>query len=178
MDIDALHSTLLSISLVSDKLRTARENLPANRDVPAWMDSLLLQAESDLRMAKATLAGELGFRLCPRCWPPEFTTTDRDGRVILSALRPDFLREGGVTRPHRSDCVLISKAARLGAFAFPDLQSKICHLQFLRGHSSVGRAPALQAGSQGFESPCLQSFQAWSQHLTSRETLSDALAGA
>ena len=29
--------------------------------------------------------------------------------------------------------------------------------QFFRGHSSVGRAPALQAGSQGFESPCLQS---------------------
>jgi GIY-YIG catalytic domain len=28
---------------------------------------------------------------------------------------------------------------------------------FVRGHSSVGRAPALQAGSQGFESPCLQS---------------------
>ena len=27
----------------------------------------------------------------------------------------------------------------------------------LRGHSSVGRAPALQAGCQGFESPCLQS---------------------
>src|SRR2546423_15468414 len=26
-----------------------------------------------------------------------------------------------------------------------------------RGHSSVGRAPALQAGSQGFESPCLHS---------------------
>jgi hypothetical protein len=26
---------------------------------------------------------------------------------------------------------------------------------FQRGHSSVGRAPALQAGSQGFESPCL-----------------------
>ena len=24
-----------------------------------------------------------------------------------------------------------------------------------RGHSSVGRAPALQAGCQGFESPCL-----------------------
>src|ERR1700704_633188 len=26
----------------------------------------------------------------------------------------------------------------------------------VRGHSSVGRAPALQAGCQGFESPCLQ----------------------
>src|SRR5437588_5495651 len=29
-----------------------------------------------------------------------------------------------------------------------------------RGHSSVGRAPALQAGSQGFESPCLH-FVHW-----------------
>jgi hypothetical protein len=28
-------------------------------------------------------------------------------------------------------------------------------LEIHRGHSSVGRAPALQAGSQGFESPCL-----------------------
>ena len=30
---------------------------------------------------------------------------------------------------------------------------------FSGGHSSVGRAPALQAGSQGFESPCLQKFR-------------------
>ena len=29
-------------------------------------------------------------------------------------------------------------------------------LQNARGHSSVGRAPALQAGCQGFESPYLQ----------------------
>src|SRR5438067_8891375 len=37
-------------------------------------------------------------------------------------------------------------------------QSAIYNPQlFIRGHSSVGRAPALQAGSQGFESPCLQS---------------------
>ncbi len=28
----------------------------------------------------------------------------------------------------------------------------------IRGHSSVGRAPALQAGSQEFESPCLHHF--------------------
>ena len=31
----------------------------------------------------------------------------------------------------------------------------IRHSEVLRGHSSVGRAPALQAGCQGFESPCL-----------------------
>jgi len=40
------------------------------------------------------------------------------------------------------------------------LQFSILHLQSQssksRGHSSVGRAPALQAGCQGFESPCLQ----------------------
>src|SRR5207237_7466307 len=40
-----------------------------------------------------------------------------------------------------------------------DLQSAIGTLKSTihRGHSSVGRAPALQAGSQGFESPCLHS---------------------
>ena len=37
---------------------------------------------------------------------------------------------------------------------------------FLRGHSSVGRAPALQAGCQGFESPCLQSPQGVRQEST------------
>src|SRR6266705_6586990 len=49
------------------------------------------------------------------------------------------------------------------AFRFYLLQSKIANRNStipLRGHSSVGRAPALQAGSQGFESPCLQPWLA------------------
>src|SRR5438552_15188215 len=54
-----------------------------------------------------------------------------------------------------------AETCRLAACATPDctLSSSIYHLQssISRGHSSVGRAPALQAGSQGFESPCLQS---------------------
>ena len=61
------------------------------------------------------------------------------------------------------------------------LQSAIGNLKsnIHRGHSSVGRAPALQAGSQGFESPCLQSFEeAWRQNPTEGGTLLDALAGA
>src|SRR5205823_14978275 len=41
----------------------------------------------------------------------------------------------------------------------------------VRGHSSVGRAPALQAGSQGFESPCLQSPQGAEATSTNREHL-------
>ena len=46
---------------------------------------------------------------------------------------------------------------RHSAFISCNRKSPIEIRQFLRGHSSVGRAPALQAGSQGFESPCLQS---------------------
>ena len=51
--------------------------------------------------------------------------------------------------------------------ASPHLQSAIHNLNSTipRGHSSVGRAPALQAGSQGFESPCLQSILAREQRL-------------
>src|ERR671935_2871683 len=81
MDIDALHSTLLSISLVSDKLRTARQNLAANGHSRVDVGDLLDKAEGDLRVAKATLAWELGFRLCPHCWPPELITIDRSGRA-------------------------------------------------------------------------------------------------
>jgi len=43
--------------------------------------NLLDKGEDDLRVAKATLARELGFRLCPRCWPPELIATDRSGRT-------------------------------------------------------------------------------------------------
>jgi hypothetical protein len=81
MDIDALHSTLLSITVVSEKLRSARETPPTAGDVPAGLGKLLHEMESDLRIAKATLAGELGFSLCPRCWPPELVTADRHGRI-------------------------------------------------------------------------------------------------
>src|SRR5215472_15625610 len=48
------------------------------------------------------------------------------------------------------------------AFGFGDLlrlqsaTGKLHSAVLSGGHSSVGRAPALQAGSQGFESPCLQ----------------------
>jgi hypothetical protein len=85
MDIDALHSTLLSISLVSDKLRLARQNLPADGYSAVYLGSLLDKAEGDLRVAKGTLAHELGFRLCPHCWPPELIATDRSGRAHCPA---------------------------------------------------------------------------------------------
>jgi hypothetical protein len=81
MDIDALHSTLLSITIVSEKLRAGREMIDQVERVAPGFGDLLDEADRDLRMAKATLAGELGFKVCPRCWPPELVTIDRHGRV-------------------------------------------------------------------------------------------------
>jgi hypothetical protein len=78
MDIDALHSTLLSITVVSEKVRGAREMLSATGDAPARLGKFLYEAENDLRMAKATLGGELGFSLCPaaghRSWSRPIST--------------------------------------------------------------------------------------------------------
>ena len=81
MDIDVLHSTLLSITVVSEKVRAARETLSATADAPASLGKFLCEVESDLRIAKATLGGELGFSLCPRCWPPELVAADLDGQL-------------------------------------------------------------------------------------------------
>ena len=81
MDTDALHSALLSITIVSEKLRTARQTIDElNTEIVPGFADLLGESETDLRMAKATLAGELGFDVCPRCWPPEIVT-DSHGRI-------------------------------------------------------------------------------------------------
>ena len=81
MDTDALHSTLVSITVVSEKLRSAREFLPVTENVPAGLEKFFYEVESDLRIAKATLGRELGFSLCPRCWPPELAMIDKNGRL-------------------------------------------------------------------------------------------------
>jgi hypothetical protein len=81
MDIDALHSTLLSIAVLSEKVRAAREDLLAPERTRSELRAFLHDLDHDLRIAKATLAGELGFGLCPRCWPPELVATDLDGQV-------------------------------------------------------------------------------------------------
>jgi len=82
MDMDALHSALLSITLVSEKLGAAHQTVSElNTEFVPGLADLLGEAERDLRMTKATLAGELGFDMCPRCWPPEIVTTDARGRI-------------------------------------------------------------------------------------------------
>jgi hypothetical protein len=81
MDIDALHSTLLSITVASEKLRSARKSLPMLGDARSGVGKSIYEVENDLRIAKGTLAAELGFSLCPRCWPPELVAADRQGRI-------------------------------------------------------------------------------------------------
>jgi hypothetical protein len=84
MDIDALHSTLLTVTLVSVKLSSIARDLPGKNGA-ANIKRALIDAETDLRVAKATLAGELGFHVCPRCWPPELLTVDRQGTETCPA---------------------------------------------------------------------------------------------
>jgi hypothetical protein len=85
MDIDALHSTLLSIAVVSEKLRVTREKMSDSGSGEVSLTKLLYKMEEELRIAKATLAGELGFSLCPRCWPPELVATDLAGSLQCPA---------------------------------------------------------------------------------------------
>jgi ribosomal protein S27AE len=54
---------------------------PLPRTGEVSLTKLLYEMEEELRIAKAALAGELGFSLCPRCWPPELVTAGRAGRI-------------------------------------------------------------------------------------------------
>jgi hypothetical protein len=85
MDIDALHSTLLSITVLSEKLRIAREQLLTPERSRSEIGTFLHEVDRDLRIAKATLAGELGFGFCPHCWPPELIAADLDGQINCPA---------------------------------------------------------------------------------------------
>lgn len=60
MDIDALHSVLLSLTVLPEKIRSVREDVAAgNGRDPFAFGEFLDSLERDLRVAKATLAREL-----------------------------------------------------------------------------------------------------------------------
>ena len=66
---------------------------------------------------------------------------------MLQVVRRPLFRKSNPSGKFGRGCM------RSLTFAISDPQSKLDNPFW--GHSSVGRAPALQAGSQGFESPCL-----------------------
>lgn len=81
MDIDALHSALLSFTLLSGKLRTVGAKRPVNEWSRVDFGKFLNELDRDLRVAVAMLASELGFSVCQCCWPPEVLATDLSGQV-------------------------------------------------------------------------------------------------
>lgn len=86
MNTDALHSALVSLTILPEQIRSARENVAAATSVePSAFDAFLNGLERDLRIAKATLAHELGFATCSCCWPPELSLTDENGRAYCPA---------------------------------------------------------------------------------------------
>ena len=70
------------MTLVSERLRYARELFIQGEVVDSGLARSLSEMERDLRVANATLARELGLKLCPHCWPPELITTDSNGHLI------------------------------------------------------------------------------------------------
>ena len=85
MDIDALHSALISLTIVPEEIRSTREALAAacENETPG-LAAFLENIERDLRVAKAALAHELGFPLCQCCWPPQLMATNSDGGTHCS----------------------------------------------------------------------------------------------
>jgi hypothetical protein len=95
--IDALHSALLSFTLLAGKLRLAREQRPMSEWTRSDFGQFLSELDRDLSIATAVLAGELGFAVCRCCWPPEVLVPDLAGQVTpLAAADP--ANQGGTPR--------------------------------------------------------------------------------
>ena len=93
MDIDALHSALLSLTVLPEQIRSARDHVASANGGPSAFGEFLSGMERDLRVAKATLARELGFPVCQCCWPPELMLFDGNG----IACCPGGTRKGFVS---------------------------------------------------------------------------------
>lgn len=84
MDIDALHSALVSLTLLPEEVRSARENLLTSAGNGVALAKFLSGMERDLRITKAAVARELGFKLCKCCWPSEIMAPDSDGEFVCA----------------------------------------------------------------------------------------------
>ncbi|CAN5445683.1 hypothetical protein BH18VER1_BH18VER1_02130 [soil metagenome] len=91
MDIDALHSALVSLTLLPEEVRSARENLLTSAGNGIALAKFLSEMERDLRITKAAVARELGFRLCKCCWPPEIMAPGSEGALVCATRLEDPL---------------------------------------------------------------------------------------
>lgn len=95
MDIETIHSGLLSIGITAGKIQVARKKLPPG-DLAAEISSMLAEAEMEMKVAEAAIARELGIELCPDCWPPELTISRSENEMTCRRCERTFSegREG------------------------------------------------------------------------------------
>ena len=160
MDIDALHSALLSLTVLPEQIRAARESVSACTlgDTSA-IEEFLRGTERDLRIAKAALARELGFGVCHCCWPPELIMTDADGRIYCPSFADGRSEEkfpAGAPSPERLNGRQKAKKPRRDAFALRQ-KEKLLRLRdaLLDSITSVGKTN-LRARAHGAEAARLR----------------------
>ena len=119
MDIDALHSALLSLTVLTEQIRSARATISDVTDCGFHAFGIFLSSvERDLLIAKATLASELDFPVCHCCWPPELFVIDVNGSAHCPGSRKAPATNALLTKPSQ-DTVLsqvISKPRRVDRF--------------------------------------------------------------
>ena len=157
MDIDALHSALLSLTVLPEQIRSARANVSvSNGGTPSAFEEFLSTMERDLRIAKATLARELGFPICRCCWPPELLAKGVDGREYCPASPKTASIINLAGHRHSPGATVASKAAkarRLDSFARSQ-KNKLLGLRDAAVDSIAGVSKShLRPRAEGVEAP-------------------------
>ena len=117
MDIDALHSALLSITVVSEKVRAAREMLLATGNAPARLGKFLCEVETDLQLLKPRSAASWDSVCVPaagrRSWSRPISTASL---IVRSAdkFRTSELRVGALWVTERTETISSLPRSRRG----------------------------------------------------------------
>lgn len=161
MDIDALHSALLSLTVLTEQIRSARDNVSAAADPgPQAFEEFLNSVERDLLITKATLARELDFPVCQCCWPPELFVIDVNGNAYCPGSRKAAAINGLSSKPPQRARLLrvISKPPRGDTFEGAQTNELLQPREGQEARPSLGlRAPSLAEGLSTLEaSPALE----------------------
>ena len=119
MDIDALHSALLSLTVLTEQIRSARDNVSVATDCGLHaFEEFLNSVERDLLITKATLARELGLPICQCCWPPELFVIEVNGSAYCPGSRKAAATNALSRKPAQHAALLrvISKPRRGDSF--------------------------------------------------------------
>ena len=77
MNIDDIKPWIESANSVLTTFKALKDLLPAGQKRDD-AERLLKNAERDLKLTEGRIARDLGFQLCPRCWPPEIMLVAAD----------------------------------------------------------------------------------------------------